>query len=166
MIATRRSLKRCRDAESGKARRMDLTKEFPRSPREQLDGMMLLPRAIDKARAQHEGKLGEYVYFGCGLNRRLFNMLGVTEDEFLEAVRTSPDDEDVAEWVRDYVRPERDKVEKLNQWVLHSEPSEQEKQQFYEELERVDPGNDYVKTWADLIDLEEGRLKKESSSAT
>lgn len=43
---------------------MDLTKDYPRSPREQLDGIMILPRAIDKARAQLEGKLGEYLYFG------------------------------------------------------------------------------------------------------
>lgn len=145
---------------------MDLSKEFPRSPREQLNGIMLLPRAIDKARAQLEGKLGEYIYFGCGLNRRLFNTLGVTEDEFLDEVRRSPDDDAMAEWIREYVRPERDKVEKLNDWVLHGEPGEQERQHFCDELERVDPGNDSVRTWADLIDLEEGRIEKESSTAT
>ena len=127
---------------------------------------MLLPRAVDKGRAQLEGKLGNYKYFGCGLNRRLFNVLGVTEDEFLEAVRTSVDDESVAEWIRDFVRPEREKVEQLNQWVLHNEPTVEEKQHFCDELERIDPGNDYINTWTDLIDLEEGRLKKESSTAT
>lgn len=146
---------------------MDLSKEYPRSPREQLDGIMLLPRAIDKARAQLEGKLGSYVYFGCPFNTRLFNMFGVTDDEFLDAVRRSPDDESVLEWIRDLVRPERDKVQKLNDWVEHNEPqSPEEKKHFCDELERVDPGNDRVNTWTDLIDLEEGRLKKESSTAT
>jgi Domain of unknown function (DUF5069) len=145
---------------------MDLTKEFPRSPREQLDGIMVLPRAIDKARAQLQGTLGEYEYFGCAFNRRLFNTLGVTDDEFLDTVRGAPDDDGVMEWIREYVRPERDKVDKLNQWVLHNEPAEQEMQHFCDELERIDPGNDYVKTWTDLIDLEEGRLNKESSTAT
>lgn len=145
---------------------MDLTKEFPRSPREQLDDMMLLPRAIDKARAQLAGTLGKYTYYGCKLNTRVFNVLGVTDDEFLDAVRRSPDDDAVLEWIREYVRPERDKVEKLNQWVLHSEPTGEERQEFCDELERIDPGNDSVSTWTDLIDLEEGRLKKESSTAT
>lgn len=145
---------------------MDLTKEYPRSPREQLDGIMLLPRAIDKARAQLENKLGEYKYFGCRLNTRLFNTLGVTDDEFLDAVRRSPDDESVLEWIREYVRPERDKVQKMNDWVLHNEPGDSDRQEFCDELERVDPGNDSVQTWTDLIDLEEGRLKKESSTAT
>lgn len=145
---------------------MDLSKEYPRSPREQLDGLMLLPRAIDKARAQLAGTLGTYEYFGCPLNTRLFNTLGVTDDEFLDAVRRSPDDDSVVEWIRDYVRPERDKVEKMNQWVLHNEPTPQEQKVFCDELERVDPGNDSVNTWTDLIDLEEGRLEKESSTAT
>jgi hypothetical protein len=152
---------------NGKAAGMDLSKEFPRSPREQLDGMTLLPRAIDKARAQLEGKLGEYIYYGCRLNTRLFNTLGVTEDEFLDAVRRSPDDDSVLEWIREYVRPERDKVAKMNDWVLHNEPeNSDERKTFCDELERVDPGNDSVNTWTDLIDLEEGRLKKESSTAT
>lgn len=145
---------------------MDLTREYPRSPREQLDGMMLLPRAIDKARAQLEGKLGEYIYYGCRFNLRLFNTLGVTEDEFLDAVRRSKSDDEVVEWIREYVRPERDKIEKMHQWVLHNEPSQQEREQFCSELEKIDPGNDYVNTWTELIDLEEGRLKKESSTAT
>jgi hypothetical protein len=145
---------------------MDLTRDYPRSPRDQLDGMMLLPRAIDKARAQLQGKLGEYIYYGCRLNLRLFNTLGVTEDEFLDAVRRSPDDGGVLEWIREYVRPERDKVQKMNDWVVHNEPKEDERREFCDELERVDPGNDYVNTWTDLIDLEEGRLKKESSTAT
>jgi hypothetical protein len=128
--------------------------------------MMLLPRAIDKARAQLEGKLGEYKYYGCRFNLRLFNTLGVTDEEFLDAVRRSPNDAAVVEWIREYVRPERDKIEKMRQWVLHNEPTEKEHQEFCDELERIDPGNDYVNTWTDLLDLEEGRLKKESSTAT
>jgi hypothetical protein len=145
---------------------MDLTRDYPRGPREQLEGIMLLPRAIDKARAQLEGKLGEYKYYGCRFNRKLFNTLGVTDDEFLDAVRSSPDDQAVAEWIRDYVRPERDRIEKLHAWVQHNEPTEDERQEFCEELERIDPGNDSVSTWTELVDLEEGRLKKESSTAT
>lgn len=145
---------------------MDLTREYPRGPREQLDGMMLLPRAIDKARAQLAGKLGNYVYYGCRFNRRLFNTLGVTDDEFLDTVRGAPDDDAVAQWIREYVRPEPDKIQKMHDWVLHNAPTDEEREEFCDELEKVDPGNDYVNTWTELIDLEEGRLKKESSTAT
>lgn len=145
---------------------MDLSKEYPRSPREELDGMMLLPRAIDKARAQLDGKLGEYVYYGCRLNLKLFNTLGVTEDEFLDAVRTTQDDDGVLEWIAEFVLPERDSVAKMNDWVQHNEPAGDEREAFRAELEKVDPGNERVRTWTDLIDLEEGRLEKESSTAT
>jgi hypothetical protein len=145
---------------------MDLTHDYPRGPREQLEGIMLLPRAIDKARAQLEGKLGEYKYYGCRFNRKLFDALGVTDDEFLDAVRGAPEDAAVLEWIRDYVRPERPRVDKLNAWVLHNEPTPQERQEFCDELERIDPGNDSVTTWTQLVDLEEGRSKKESSTAT
>jgi hypothetical protein len=127
---------------------------------------MLLPRAIDKARAQLEGKLGKYKYYGCRFNLRLFNTLGVTEDEFLDAVRRSPSDDALLEWISDYVRPERDKVQKMNDWVLHNEPKPEEHEEFCDELEQIDPGNDYVNTWTELADLEEGRIKKESSTAT
>ena len=145
---------------------MDLTKEYPRSPREELDGMKILPRAIDKARAQLEGKLGDYVYFGCRFNRRLFNAYGVTEEEFLDAVRATAGDEEVVEWVREFVRPEPHRIAQVNDWVLNNEPTPQEREEFCDELERVDPGNDSAKTWTDLIDLEEGRRQKESSTAT
>jgi hypothetical protein len=128
--------------------------------------MMLLPRAIDKARAQLDGKLGKYKYYGCRFNLRLFNTLGVTEDEFLDAVRRSPSDDALLEWISDYVRPERDKVQKMNDWVLHNEPKPEEHEEFCDELEQIDPGNDYVNTWTELADLEEGRIKKESSTAT
>ncbi len=145
---------------------MDLTKDFPRSPREQL-GMMILPRAIDKARAQLEGKLGQYVYFGCPINRMLFNTLGITEDEFLETVRTSANDDDVLEWVRYFVHPEREEVEAMNRRLLNDAPqAPADQKHFQDELDEVDPGNDKIKTWPDLIDLEEGRLPKESATAT
>jgi hypothetical protein len=128
--------------------------------------MTILARAIDKARAQLAGTLGEYIYYGCRFNLRLFNTLGVTEDEFLEAVRTSPDDGAVLEWVRDFVQPEAAKIEQMNAWVESNEPSAQEREEFTRELESVDPGNGSARTWTDLVDLEEGRAKKESSTAT
>ncbi len=145
---------------------MDLTTGVPRGPREKIDGIMLLPRAIDKARAQIDGKLGEYKYYGCRFNNKLFNALGVTDDEFLDAVRNSPDDAGVAEWIREYVHPEPQDVAKVNDWVAHNEPAASEREEFCNELEKIDPGNDSVNTWTDLVDLQEGRLKKESSSAT
>jgi hypothetical protein len=142
---------------------MDLTKQPPRSVREQLGGMAILPRAIDKARAQLEGKLGDYIYFDCGINRMLFNTLGVTDDEFLEAVRQSQTDQDVLQWVQEYVRPERYMIEEMNRNLETAQPNPDQQEYFEKELQEADPGNTSVKTWADLLDLQEGRLPKQSA---
>ncbi len=78
---------------------------------------MLAPRAIDKARAHLAGTLGEYVFCGCPVNQMLFDTIGTTEDDFLEAVRTSPTDADVATWIAQRVRPDPEKVAKMNDRV-------------------------------------------------
>ncbi len=96
---------------------LDLTKQAPRSPLEELDGIMLAPRAIDKARAYSAGTLGEYVYCDCPVNQMLFATIGTTEDDFLEAVRTSPTDADVATWIHERVRPDPAKVAEMNERV-------------------------------------------------
>lgn len=41
---------------------MDLTKRPPRSPRVRLGGYVLLPRLLDKCRAELGGNAGEYHY--------------------------------------------------------------------------------------------------------
>lgn len=145
---------------------MDLTPDYPRSPRETLDGMMLLPRAIDKARAQLEDKLGDYVYYGCNLNAQLVKALGVTEDQFLNAVRAARDDEGVVSWIRDDVAPSPERIEEMNAHLLEPPNSKAEQENLEDTVDEIDPGNERVKTWIDLIDLEEGRLPKESATAT
>ncbi|MFN2527207.1 MAG: DUF5069 domain-containing protein [Candidatus Baltobacteraceae bacterium] len=97
----------------------DLTRQAPRSPFEQLDGMMLAPRAIDKARAHLAGTLGEYIYCACPVNQMLFDTIGTTEDDFLEAVRTSPTDQDVATWIHERLRPDPAMVADMNHRVTH-----------------------------------------------
>lgn len=103
----------------------DLTKRPPRSPFDELDGIKLLPRAIDKARAHLAGTLGDYIYCDCKVNAQLFETLGVTEDDFLEAVRTSPTDDDVATWLHERVRPDPARVAELNRRVTHDSSLDQ-----------------------------------------
>ena len=97
----------------------DLAKQPPRSPFDELDGIKLLPRAIDKARAHLAGTLGDYVYCDCKLNAQLFETLGTTEDDFLEAVRTSPTDADVLTWVHERIRPDPARIAEMNTRVTH-----------------------------------------------
>jgi Domain of unknown function (DUF5069) len=75
---------------------LDLTKAPPRSPREELGGLCMLPRMIDVARAKLPGgNIGTY-QIGRGLSGRVLAHLGIEAGEFVEAVRTATTDEEVA----------------------------------------------------------------------
>jgi len=41
---------------------MDLSKAFPRSPKQEMAGLVHLPRIIDKGRAYKENKLADYIF--------------------------------------------------------------------------------------------------------
>ncbi|WP_317997582.1 DUF5069 domain-containing protein [Vulcanimicrobium alpinum] len=145
---------------------LDLTKEFPRSPRERLGGIAILPRAIDKARAQLAGTLGSYIYFDCGINRVLFTMLHVSDQQFLDAVARAKNDDDVLRWIREELQPSEAAIARMNAFIEHLEPRPEQQAHFDAMLQAADPGNTAVTRWVDLLDLEEGRLPKGSGAAT
>ncbi len=77
----------------------DLRLHPPRSPRQQLAGLVFLPRTIDKVRAKLQGTLGLYKVTP-GISGYLFDYLGITEEQFTEAVRNASNDLEIAEWIR------------------------------------------------------------------
>ncbi len=76
----------------------DLRKHPPRSPRAMLAGLVFLPRTIDKARAKIAGTLGLYK-ISPGISAYLLEWLGISEDEFVDAVRAASSDDEVAAWL-------------------------------------------------------------------
>ena len=77
----------------------DLRAHPPRNPREQLAGLVFVPRTVDKVRAKLQGTLGFYKV-GPGLSSRLFEWIGITEEDFTQAVRDAKSDDDIAEYIR------------------------------------------------------------------
>ena len=139
----------------------DFTKPgtFPRSGREQLGGIVFLPRTIDKMRAFINGTAGEYSSHR-GLSSRVFNLFGVTPEQFEQAVRENPTDEGVLQWLQEHgKRPSQQEIEAHNQAVLNAGPQdEQGMARFRANLERLGFGDRTdVKTHVDAEDLEEGR---------
>ena len=85
---------------------LDLTQHPPRRAGERLDGLVLLPRTIDKLRASLPGgNLG--LYKVPGFSTQLMQALGISEADLLEVVRTSATDADVAAWVRAHTDPSK-----------------------------------------------------------
>jgi Domain of unknown function (DUF5069) len=140
---------------------MDLTKQFPRSPRERLEGVAMLPRTIDKARARKAGTLGEYI-FDCPMDRRLFESMRTDGEEFLGVVTAADDDAAVASWfVRNGHMPRGADLESLNAEIEHWGPkSDESRARFEKQRDVIAPGRSDITTWTDLIDAEEGRLTR------
>lgn len=81
-------------------RPLDLRSRPPRGPREMLDGLMMLPRTIDKVRATLPGgNLGPY-HIGPGISTIMLGTLGVSVEDFTQAVARAETDRDVADWLR------------------------------------------------------------------
>jgi hypothetical protein len=74
---------------------LDLTRNPPRSPHEQLAGLVMLPRMIDIARAKLPGGVvGEY-QIGRGMSGVVLRHFGLTADEFVGIVARAKDEKDV-----------------------------------------------------------------------
>lgn len=83
----------------------DLTKEFPRSPLEELEGLPWLPRLIDKVRALQAGTLGDYTPYPCGGDRHFLQVVGIDADPLKALIDSGAGDHDIALWVKAHAAP-------------------------------------------------------------
>lgn len=77
---------------------LDLTKDYPRSPRALFAGYVIAGRVLDKCRAILNGTSGEYEY-DIGMDRVFLEFAGLDADEFKNFIATGATDEEVAEWI-------------------------------------------------------------------
>jgi hypothetical protein len=77
----------------------DLTKDFPRSPRETLAGYVIAARAVDKCRAVLAGTAGEY-HSGCPVDAMFLDFAGIPYEKFKAFVATGATDADIAAWIQ------------------------------------------------------------------
>ncbi|HET9343370.1 MAG TPA: DUF5069 domain-containing protein [Candidatus Eremiobacteraceae bacterium] len=108
---------------------LDLSKAPPRSPHLELDGLVMMPRTIDKLRATLPGGVsGSYRVRGMSL--RLLEWLGVEEDAIREAVAQAKTDDDVAVWLRG--RVDTTKYSEFNRRMLDRSTDDVDKEAFFE----------------------------------
>lgn len=127
--------------------------------RDTLDGYVHLARMIDKCRAVLAGTEGEYIY-PCPMDFRLMEFAGITDAQFTAAVKASPTDDGVVQWFRKTATAHTPaELEQWNRTMLTRGPSTTEKQEYFNTLrDAVDPSRTDLTAWADLQDLEEGRV--------
>ena len=82
----------------------DLTRQFPRSPRETLAGYVIAARAVDKCRAVLAGTGGEY-HSGCPVDAMFLDFAGIPHERFREFVATGATDAEIADWIQRTAKP-------------------------------------------------------------
>lgn len=139
---------------------------YPRSPKALLGGIAHLGRFIDKIRLRHAGKIQDYNYMTVGFDKYLIDFLGIDAKIFEQKVLAGGTDEELLAWVKSNGKPVSDaEVRLFSRQLLASGPNDDAtRQRFQGRLDDIArkrgvPASSLppVSTWADVIELDEGR---------
>jgi hypothetical protein len=134
----------------------------PRSPYEKLGGYVHLARLIDKARLHRKGLLNGYNYKTVGFDKHLLAFLNLDGDAFEEIANKLDTDGAILKWVQENgARHSPEAIEQWNQAMISRYPdTAAKKARFLHFLKEVGgEGRKDIRTYFDLIEFDEGRLK-------
>jgi hypothetical protein len=136
---------------------------FPRSPRESMCGWLYLPRFVDKIRLNLAGLLpADYLanFAKRGFDAQWLKAAGLEADVFIEVVRGSITDGQVADWVRKNVQRPAEQAA-FNQWLVQHGSEEDSDLRARLAMRKEQSGlahrNDLT-TFVDYIDADEKRI--------
>jgi Domain of unknown function (DUF5069) len=133
----------------------DLTQRPPRNPRAKLGGYVILPRMLDKGRAQLAGKAGEY-HFACPLDQRFLSFTGLNAEDILDLLKQGKSDTEVLAWIRERVTKNEWDIAAWSQYQNGRGPSDCESREFFNEsIQKIAPGRDDLLTWFDLLEVDD-----------
>ena len=136
---------------------MDLTRQPPRRPSNLgIGGIVGAARMADKARAHNDETLGEFLYGGeSGLDRKILDLLGISDEEFAEAV-DEHDDQSLSEWIVERSVASQEAIDQFNQTELERLPETDEyKQRLKDRIAKYAPGRTDIKTIIQSIELDD-----------
>jgi hypothetical protein len=139
-----------------------MPKLLPRSPSERLGDYVHLPRLIDKARLHRKGLLNGYNYKTVGFDKHLLAFLKIDPDAFEKVVNELEDDAAILAWVgQNGVQHSPQEIEQWNQAMISRHPDTAvKKARFVHFLKEAGgEGRKDIRTYFDLIEFDEGRLK-------
>ncbi|HYM87698.1 MAG TPA: DUF5069 domain-containing protein [Nitrospiraceae bacterium] len=140
---------------------------YPRSPKALLGGIAHLGRLIDKIRLRHAGQIKDYNYITVGFDKYLVDFLQIEPKALEQRVLAGGTDEELLGWVMANSRkPSDQEIAQWSQGLLSSGPKDEAaRQRFQGRLQEVATKRTVavsslppVSTWADVIELDEGRL--------
>ncbi len=137
----------------------DLTQHAPRSPRVRLGGFVILPRMLDKCRAELQGKAGDYE-FGCSLDRYFLEFVGIDAAELKTEVAKGRGDGELLRWIQTHARHPRlpHEIEAFSAWHERRVPMTPEKRAKMSEIQSSSPASaarEDIGSWFDLLDMDD-----------
>ena len=136
---------------------MNLIQSIPRSPKIKMEGLVMVPRMIDKARAYNSNTLGEYI-FPCPLDKIILKFLDTDHKEFAHKAKGLTEKE-MGFWINEKcIHKSKGDKDCINNKVLEQKPDTQESLYRFNEIRnKINPVVKNVSTWTDLIELEESK---------
>jgi hypothetical protein len=136
---------------------------YPRSPREVMSGWIYLPRFVDKIRLHLAGKLHpDYQEnFGKkGFDAMWLEAAGLQAEAFIEVVRNSITDGQVADWVRVNVKKsDAEKAAHREKALHHGRQNEELRARLKMRKEQSGMAHrEDIQCFIDYIDADEGRI--------
>ncbi len=137
---------------------MNLTERPPRSPRTRLGGYVLLPRILDKCRAELVGNNGAYNY-NCPLDQRFFNFTGIDSAALKAEVSKGLGDGEILKWIEANA-PNQHSDWEIGQWSAFREmaaPADNESRAFVSEIlsEAGAAMREDIATWFEMLDVDD-----------
>ena len=143
------------------------TAQYPRSPKEQVEGLCHLGRLIDKIHMRNAGQIQDYNYLTVGFDKYLLDKLEIAGEDFEKRVLQGGTDTEIAAWVMANGKSLTDSEKaEWNEMVLTFGPKAEMAQKAFDrnlaalaEKRRVSVGQlSHIKTWFELIEHDEGRM--------
>jgi hypothetical protein len=138
---------------------MDLTKEFPRSAKDKIAGVVMIARTTDKAKAKLSDTIGEY-HYNCPMDQGVLGFLGIDHEQYLEAVKNAKSDADIEAFVKSFAsKKSQAEIDSFNTEFLNKGPEKGTEADGYFQslLKSLDPSRTDITAWPDLLDLDEKR---------
>lgn len=135
---------------------------YPRSPREVMSGWAYLPRLVDKVRLHLAGKLHpDYQGNFCkGFDGAWLEAAGVTAEQFIEVVKGTITDGQVADWVlKNVKKSDAEKAAHRDHLLNHGRTGDELRARLKMRKEQAGMAHrDDIQTFVDFIDADEGRI--------
>ena len=142
------------------------TGQYPRSPKEQINGLCFLARLIDKIRMRNAGQIQDYNYLTVGFDKYLLDKLEIQGVDFEKRVLQGGTDSEIADWVKANSKALTDEEKaEWNNMVLTFGPKAEMAQKAFDrnkaalaEKRGVSVEElSHITTWTGLIEHDEGR---------